>query len=175
MMPRLYLGLTLLILFLLEGTVLQFLSPQGMGLSMMTVPRFALVGSVWVSLLLGRREGLFYGMALGLLHDILFGHLIGVYTLSMMVASYFAGLIVLLFHRSIAVLFTTITIVLFGHEWLVYSLFRLFSDSAIDVRWVLSQQIIPSVGINVLFAAFIYVPFSRLCERVRLRQEKVSE
>ncbi|MGE5705053.1 MAG: rod shape-determining protein MreD [Clostridia bacterium] len=175
MMPRFYLTAALIVLFLLEGTVVQILSPQNLDLTLMTVPRFALVGALMVSLILGRREGLFYGMAIGFLHDVLFGNLIGVYTLSMMVASYFAGLGVVLFHRSVVVTFTTITVVLFGHEWLVYSLFRVFSDTAINVQWVLTQQIIPSVVLNVLFAMLVYVPLSRLCEAVWARREKVAE
>jgi rod shape-determining protein MreD len=174
-MPRFYLSATLLILFLAEGTVSQVFSPQSFGQTMVIVPRFALVGAILVSFFLGRREGLIYGMALGFLHDVLFGDLIGVYTLSMMVASYFSGLIVMLFHRSIAVCFTTITIILFGHEWLVYSLFRLFSVSAIDVQWVLTKQIIPNVLANVLFAVLIYLPLSKLCDKVRARREKASE
>ncbi|MET3290411.1 UNVERIFIED_CONTAM: rod shape-determining protein MreD [Brevibacillus sp. OAP136] len=174
-MPRFYLSATLLLLFLLEGTVFQVFTPQRFLETMTLVPRFALVGAILVSFFLGRREGLFYGMALGFLHDVLFGNLIGVYTLSMMVASYFAGLIVKLFHRSPAVFLTTISIVLFGHEWLVYSLFRLFSIAVVDVQWVLTKQIIPNVIANVIFAIIVYWPMAKLCDKVRARREKTSE
>lgn len=174
-MPRFYLSAALLLLFLLEGTVFQVFTPKSFLETMTLVPRFALVGPILVSFFLGRREGLFYGMALGFLHDVLFGNLIGVYTLSMMVASYFAGLIVKLFHRSAAVFISTISIVLFGHEWLVYSLFRLFSPSVVDVQWVLTKQIIPNVIANVIFAIIVYWPLARLCDKVRARREKTSE
>lgn len=174
-MPRFYLSATLVLLFLLEGTVFQVFSLQGYVGTLTLVPRFALVGAIMVSFFLGRREGLFYGMALGFLHDVLFGNMIGVYTLSMMVASYFSGLIVMLFHRSGAVFLTTISIILFGHEWLIYSLFRLFSISVVDVQWVLTKQIIPNVFANVIFAVLAYLPLAKLCDKVRARREITSE
>ncbi|MFY0543450.1 rod shape-determining protein MreD [Brevibacillus sp. H7] len=170
-MPRFVLTATLLLLFLLEGTVLQVLSPASWGLSWLTVPRFVLVGAILVAMLLGRREGLYYGMAFGFLQDVLYGQAIGVYALSMMVASYFAGLIVLLFQRSVGMLFVTTTLILFGHEWLLYSLFRLFSSAYLDVQWILKNQILPTVGVNVLFACLIYLPMVRLCEAVQNKRE----
>ncbi len=170
-MPRFVLSATLLLLFLLEGTVLQVLSPAAWGLSWLTVPRFALVGTILVAMLLGRREGLYYGLALGFLQDVLYGQAIGIYMLSMMVASYFAGLIVLLFQRSVGMMFVTVTIILFGHEWLLYSLFRLFSSTYLDVQWILSKQILPSVAVNALFAFLIYVPIVRICEAVQSKRE----
>jgi len=174
-MSRAILSLTLLLLFLLEGTVMQLIAPGAWGLPWMAVPRFALVGAIITALFLGRREGLYYGAAIGLLQDVLYGQVIGVYTLSMTVACYFAGLIVLLFQRSVAVVFVTATLVLFGHEWLLYSLFRLFSTSQVDVQWILSKQILPGVGFNLVFAILIYYPLARLCQAVEISKQKQGE
>ncbi|MFM1652355.1 rod shape-determining protein MreD [Brevibacillus sp. B_LB10_24] len=171
-MPRFVLTLTILILFLLEGTVLQLISPTAWGLSVVTVPRFALVSIIMVALFLGRREGLLYGMCFGFLQDVLYGQVIGVYTLSMMVAGYFAGLVLLLFHRSFAVVVATAAVILFGHEWLLYSLFRLFSGTAVDVQWMLTERILPSVGLNLVFALLIYVPMAKTCEAVLARKDR---
>ncbi len=174
-MPRVFLTATILVLFLLEGTVLQHLSPQVWGLSWITVPRFALVGAIMVSFHRGRREGLYYGLVFGFLQDVLFGNVIGVYTLSMMVASYFAGLIVKLFHRSLVVAFMTICVVLFAHEWLLYLLFRLFAVNPVDVQWILSKQILPSVGLNVLFAILVYYPLTKMCEALKPNRHTAGE
>jgi rod shape-determining protein MreD len=106
---------------------------------------------------------------------VLYGQVIGVYILSMMVASYFAGLIVMLFQRSIALVFSTVCLILFGHEWLLYSLFRLFSPSPVDVQWILTKQILPSVGVNALFAVLIYLPITHLCKAVQTNREKPLE
>jgi rod shape-determining protein MreD len=170
-MPRFILTGTLLLLFILEGTVLQVLTPASWGLSWLAVPRFALVGAILVAMFLGRREGLYYGMAIGFLQDVLYGQAIGVYTLSMMVASYFAGLIVLLFQRSVGMVFVTVSVILFGHEWLLYSLYRLFSSAYLDVQWMLTKQILPTVGLNVLFALLVYIPMTRLCDAVQSKSD----
>lgn len=170
-MPRFLLTMLVLVLFILEGTVFQFISPEKWGLSWTTVPRFALVCTVLISMFLGRREGLYYGFAFGLLQDVLYGQVIGIYTMSMMVASYFAGLIVLLFQRGFGMVCVTSFLILFGHEWLLYSLFRLFSTAPIDVQWILSRQILPTVILNVAFSMVIYLPVKRLCKAVQAKRE----
>lgn len=170
-MSRFLLTLTLLLLFLLEGTVIQFVSPSAWGLSWLTVPRFALVGTLLISMFLGRREGLYYGLAIGLLHDLLFGQVVGLYMMTMMVASYFAGLIVILFQRGFAMVLVTCSLILFGHEWLLYSVHRLFSTAPVDVRWMLHWQILPTVGLNLLFALLVYAPLKNLCQSVNEKRD----
>jgi rod shape-determining protein MreD len=174
-MPRLLLTISILFLFLIESTVIVFFSPTAWGMSMTTVPRFALVGTILCSLFIGRREGLFYGMVIGFLHDIVMGQIIGVYTLTMMVAGYFAGLVSLLFHRSFAVVFCTVLLVIFGHEWLLYSFYRLFYTSPVDVQWFLNQRILPTVICNLIFALLVYLPFVKMCEKIKEKRERQHE
>ncbi|WP_419878873.1 rod shape-determining protein MreD [Brevibacillus centrosporus] len=169
-MQRFVLTLTVLVLFLLEGTVVQVIATATWGLSWMTVPRFALVCCILISMFMGRREGLYYGLAFGFLQDVLFGQVIGIYTMSMMVASYFAGLIVLLFQRGFGMVFVTSALILFGHEWLLYSLFRLFSAAPYDVQWMLNRQILPSVILNLVVTLLIYVPIMRMCNKIQAKK-----
>ncbi|KMZ41794.1 MULTISPECIES: rod shape-determining protein MreD [Bacillales] len=170
-MARFLLTLGVVIVFVLEGTVMQVFSPDAWGLSWMTVPRFALVCCIFISMYLGRREGLYYGIAFGFLQDVLFGQLIGIYTMSMMVASYFAGMIVLLFQRGFGMVFITSFLILFGHEWLLYSLFRLFSAAPFDVRWILTHQILPSVLFNLAFGLLVYFPIKNVCNKILAKKE----
>lgn len=170
-MARFLLTLGVVVLFVLEGTVMQVLSPDLWGLSWMTVPRFALVCCILISMYLGRREGLYYGFAFGFLQDVLFGQVIGIYTMSMMVASYFAGLIVLLFQRGIGMVFVTSFLILFGHEWLLYSVYRLFSVAPYDVQWILTHQILPTVLMNLVFGLIVYIPIKKGCNKVLAKKE----
>ncbi|CAJ1003414.1 MULTISPECIES: rod shape-determining protein MreD [Bacillales] len=170
-MPRFLLAATLLLLFVLEGTLVQVFLPDKWGLSLMTVPRFALVGTILVSMFLGRREGLYYGLALGFLQDVLYGQVIGLYMITMMVASYFAGLIVLLFQRGFGMVFVTCSLILFAHEWLLYSLHLLLTKAPVDVQWMLNWQILPTVVLNMLSALVIYSPIKRLCESVMFKRD----
>lgn len=175
MVARIKFTLLLLVFFFLESTVAQFFTPDVWGMSYETIPRFALVGTIYASLFIGRREGLFYGMAFGLLQDVLYGNVIGVYTLSMMVAGYMAGLVLMIFHRSAAVVFSTLTLVLFGHEWLTYTLFRLFYTNPVNVQWTLTNEIIPTLVANMIFAILVYKPVRNLCDQVLQNKERSHE
>lgn len=170
-MARFLLTITVLLLFVLEGTVVQVISPSAGGLSWMTVPRFALVCTILISMFLGRREGLYYGLVFGFLQDILYGQVIGIYTFSMMLASYFSGLIVLLFQRGFSMVMITSVLILFGHEWLLYSMYRVFSLAPHDVQWILNQQILPTVILNGLMTLAMYIPIKRLCKRIESKRE----
>lgn len=174
-MARFLLTVTVVVLFVLEGTVMPVFSPETWGLSWTTVPRFALVCCIFISAFLGRREGLYYGLAFGFLQDVLFGQVIGIYMMSMMVASYFAGMIVLLFQRGFGMMLVTTILILFGHEWLLYSLFRLFSAAPYDVQWILTRQILPSVIFNFAFALIMYVPIMRMCNKIMAKRDLLME
>lgn len=174
-MPRFLLTAMVVVVFVLEGTVMQVISPETWGLSWTTVPRFALVCCIFISTFLGRREGLYYGLAFGFLQDVLFGQVIGIYMMSMMVASYFAGMIVLLFQRGFGMMLVTTIVILFGHEWLLYSLFRLFSVAPYDVQWILTRQILPSVVFNLAFALIMYVPIRNMCNKILAKREMHME
>lgn len=164
-MPRHMLNLTLFVLFLLEGTVVQQWLTFG-GANDQLFPRLTLVAICLISFFLGRREGWAYGLVFGLLHDVIYNQIIGVYTLAFMIAGYFSGLVTLLFHRSIVLVLVTTSLVLFGHEWLLYSLFRLFSTGITDVQWMLTQQILPSVAFNAGLTMLFYLPLLKLCNAV---------
>jgi rod shape-determining protein MreD len=170
-MARFLLTMTVLLLFVLEGTVVQVISPSTGGLSWMTVPRFALVSTILISMFLGRREGLYYGMVFGLLQDVLYGQVIGIYTVSMMVASYFSGLIVLLFHRGFGMVLITSALILFGHEWLLYSMYRVFALAPHDVQWILNRQILPTVVLNTLCSVALYIPIKRMCKAIESKRD----
>lgn len=173
-MTRVWLTAAVLFLFILEGTVVQVISPTTWGLSWLAVPRFALVAIVLIAMLLGRREGLYYGLVFGFLQDVLFGDVIGIYMVTMAMAAYFSGLIVLLFQRGFGMVFVTSLLVLFGHEWLLYSLFRLFTAAPEDVRWIVIQQILPTVALNAVVVILAYVPFRNMCKKIEAKREVPS-
>lgn len=170
-MARLLMTAMVLLLFVLEGTVVQVISPSTGGLSWMTVPRFALVCTILISMFLGRREGLYYGLAFGFLQDVLYGQVIGIYSVSMMLTSYFSGMIVLLFQRGFGMVIITSILIIFGHEWLLYSMYRMFSLAPHDVQWILSSQILPTVVLNGLFTLVIYMPIRRLCKLIESKKD----
>lgn len=173
-MARVWLTAAVLLLFILEGTVVQVMMPTAGETSWMAVPRFALVSTILIAMFLGRREGLYYGLAFGFLQDVLYGDVIGIYMMSMTLAGYFSGLIVLLFQRGFGMVLVTCLLVLFGHEWLLYSLFRLFSMAPQDVQWIVTRQMLPTVILNGVFTLVIYFPLKQLFKSIEAKRNVPS-
>ena len=90
----------LFIFFLIEGTIFQVFVPDAWGYSFTIVPRFVLVGIVFIGLYLGKNTGLLFGLIFGILYDIIYTNMIGVYTLSMGMVGFIAGLASGYFHQT---------------------------------------------------------------------------
>lgn len=126
-MNILWLIATMFGLFLLEGTAVQLFEPKAWGMDQYSItPRFVLVAVIFIALYLGRRRGLWFGFAFGLMQDILYSDVIGVYAFSMAFTGYFSGLAFLLFHPNLILLLVTIMGCTILHELIVYGFFHLF-------------------------------------------------
>lgn len=167
-----WLLLPLFFLFLIEGTVVPLYEPNAWGIDLYLIPRFVLVTVIFIALYMGRKYGLWLGFLFGLLQDILFSDVIGVYTFTMSFIGYFSGLAFLYFHPSLVLLMLTIMACVFLHEGLVYGFFSLFEVADKPLQTALIFDFLPTTLLNVLFALLIYVPLIRLLEYVREGMER---
>ncbi|GIP39199.1 rod shape-determining protein MreD [Paenibacillus sp. J31TS4] len=162
-MQRNGLALTAFVLFLLEGTLAKWIIPASWQTDVVVAPHLVLVFILYISIFIGRRQGLFYGLGFGLLHDIVYyGPMIGPYTLTMAASAYLTGLIA---SRSRGQILTTLFFVVVGNlvfEWMIYGIYRVYQVTHTDVEWVFSRLILPSVLFNLLFSLAVYIPVRRL-------------
>lgn len=172
MKAHIWLVLTLFMLSLFEGTVLQVFAPDAFGVSIFMIPRFALIGVIYIALYLGRKRGLWYGLGFGLLQDLLYSDVVGVYAFGMAVTGYFAGLAFKLFHQSLLLILLTIVISLLFHDLTVYGFYFLFGITGDPLHWMLFTQMIPTLFLNVMFALLIYLPMKRLLQGMELEREE---
>ncbi|MBD2844615.1 rod shape-determining protein MreD [Paenibacillus sp. IB182496] len=157
--------LIMFMLFILEGTLAQWLIP--LEWSGRIVPRFTFVFVLYAALYAGRHRALLLGILFGMLQDVVFyGHLIGVHAFTMGLCGYVTGL--LLEHRRAPMLasLSVIGIVYLLLESLIYLIYRVFRLTADPYDWVLMQTIMPSFFVNLVFALAVYIPARRWFERI---------
>ncbi|KXG43059.1 rod shape-determining protein MreD [Tepidibacillus infernus] len=157
----------LFLLFLFEGTIFQFLTADRYGSSYGIVPRFVLATIIFISIFKGKTYGLYVGLFFGFLQDIVYGNVIGVYTIGMAAIGYFSGWLIQYFHPSLSiyVLFQLFSQLLF--ELYLYGMLRLFHLIDISIEWSMLHLMIPSVVVNVAFAILVYKPYFRLIQEKR--------
>lgn len=172
MISYLWLALLLFALMLSEGTVLQFISPDAWGGDLQMIPHFVLVGIIYIALYLGRRTGLWFGLAFGLLQDILYSDVIGVYAFGMALVGYFSGLAFKLFHQSLLLVLLTMLFSVLIYDLVVYGFFTMFGLAQTGFHWTVMNQLIPTLFLNALFAVLVYIPMGRFLSGISLEQSE---
>lgn len=167
-MQRYVISIFLFVLFLLEGTILEWIIPPVWQSKVLVAPHLVLVGVLLVALYKNRYQALAYGLAFGFLQDfIYYGHALGVYSFSMGLVGYVAGLTFRLPYQG---LFTSLVVVMLGsfaYDTTVYGIYRFFLGVIrLDFQWTFLHQMLPSMLFNALIALLMYVPARKWLEKV---------
>ena len=157
-MTRFLFILTLFILFVIEGTVVQVFSPDRWGIHILMIPRFVVVLLIFAALFLGRFQGLIMGLFFGLMYDIVYGSVIGIYAFSMGLVGYFSGLTFRVFQQNLFLILLTVMISLVFHEGIVYGLLYLIRFIEMDIQYFTMHRLIPILILNMIFALLVSYP-----------------
>lgn len=165
---RKWLWLILLSLFILEGTLFQWMIPSVWQSRIYVAPHFILVIVIYIGLYLNRHTALIYGLVFGLLQDfIYYSPMLGPISFAMGLTGYLAGLMHRRLHSNIIVSMMVMAAGNLFFDSIIYGLYRLFQINHLDLQWVFFHQMLPSMLINLLFALIVYVPVRKLFESMQ--------
>lgn len=165
---RKWLWLILLGLFILEGTLLQWIIPEVWQSKVYVAPHFILVIVLYIGLYVDRHTALVYGLVFGLLQDFMYySPMLGPISFAMGLTGYLAGLTHRRLFSNIAVSMLVIGLGNLFFEWILYGLYRVFQVTHLDLQWAFFHQMLPSMLINLLFALIVYVPVRKLFESMQ--------
>jgi rod shape-determining protein MreD len=155
----------LFLFFLMESSLLPWLIPTEWRSELLVYPKLVLAGIIFISLFKNRRVGLVYGLAFGLLQDVIFyGHMIGVNSFTYGLSAYMAGLWIRPNQIGIFAVFILQLSALLLYETSTYALYRLFSIYDADFAWVFINGMLPSMLISLFLALALYIPTRRWLE-----------
>ncbi|PYI52249.1 rod shape-determining protein MreD [Paenibacillus flagellatus] len=159
-MRRYGITIVLFVLFLLEGTILEWIIPPVWQSTVLVVPHVVFVGVLLVGLFKNRYQALGYGLAFGMLQDfIYYGHALGVHSFSMGLVGYVAGLAFRAASRGVVISLIAAALGSFAYDSLVYGIYRFFLGVVrLDYQWTFLHQILPSMLFNALIALLLYMP-----------------
>ncbi|SFJ10501.1 rod shape-determining protein MreD [Paenibacillus sp. UNC496MF] len=153
----------MLLLFLTEGTLFYWLVPDDMVGRI--VPHFTLAFVLFAALYRGRHSALLLGLAFGLLQDLAFyGRILGVHSFAMGLVGYMTGLLMERKRSTLLMALSMIGLSTLVYDTVVYFVYKVFRLTDQTYEWALSQHIIPSLFLQLLFALALYVPARRWFE-----------
>ncbi|WP_082820731.1 rod shape-determining protein MreD [Fictibacillus phosphorivorans] len=167
MMKKILLPFLIYLAFISESSLVQAFLPHENSMDWQLIPRFSMVMILFVAIYLNTTYGLLYGLAFGLLTDLLYTDIIGVYLFSMAATAYITSVFSrYLFGNLIVTLLLSIVGVSIL-EFFVYGLNSLIgiSNQMIDV--FLYKRLLPTLILNGLFAILIYYPFVKQLNQIK--------
>lgn len=161
--------LIVIVLFFMEP-VFSLFSPITFGDQLYTlVPRFVVACLIFIAVYDSRKQAMIYGIIFGLLYDMFYIDIIGLYAFLYPLICFIAAGIVRYIHRHIVTV-TVMTLLLIAFlELLSYGFASLISITSIDFDEFMNGRLFPTVIANALFVTMFGWFFMKIIERKNLR------
>ncbi|MFZ4450552.1 rod shape-determining protein MreD [Salibacterium aidingense] len=166
-MIRFALPFVIFLLFLMEGTWFQIFVPPSPERDIVLVPRLVLVAVVLTSIYRGAGSGVLIGAGFGLLYDIVYTDLIGIYMFSMGFTAYLSSFTYMAVRTSYWWQFLIIIGAIFILEWLTYGLHYVIGYTDMLFEEFFMLRLLPSWVLNGTVALLLLYPFQRFFQRLR--------
>lgn len=98
-MIRYLLFLVLFIFFIFEGTVFQIIAPDMFGTPYTFVPRWVFAIIIFAGIYRGRATGTMYAVIFGVIYDVVFMSILGIYAFGMGLIAYLLSISIPFFQR----------------------------------------------------------------------------
>lgn len=152
------------ILFFLETKFSLFSPIDFHGNLTYLVPRFLIIYLIFLSIYYDRRKAMWYGLVFGLLYDIFYIDIIGLYTFLYPFICFIAGSTVKYIHQHLVVT-TTLSLVLVAVlEILLHQFFVLIQFTDLSFAEFLNYRLVPTMIANSIFLIMLGWTFKYLLE-----------
>lgn len=162
-------GVIIIMIIVLQTTLFQYLNINNVS------PNLFIITIVSLSALQGRKEGLIFALAFGLVQDILFGNIVGFYVLIYMLIAALAGYLYQNYYTENIV----IPLVAMGIGDLIYNVliffFTFLLRGKINIGYYIFNIIFPEITYTVFIAVLlyrVYMIYSRLIHEYEKEKRK---
>ncbi|MBD8026829.1 rod shape-determining protein MreD [Ureibacillus sp. Re31] len=171
-MVRFLIPFVAVVLFLLEPEFALFSPIDWGGETVYFVPRFVILYLIFISIYYSRKRACLYGLIFGLLYDVFYIDIIGLYSFLYPVVCFIAGSSVKFIHQHLSVTTILSLILVAIMEVVLYYFFYFIQFTTIPVGEFLSNRLLPTIIANLLFLimlgwAFKYLINARVLQRAQ--------
>ena len=151
--------------FILESLVVELFSTSLFNSNWIVVPRFLMVVIFFLTIYVGKRQGIIYGFFFGLLFDIVYTEVMGVYLFMFPLVAYVVSQIMRILQSNfiVVILVTGIGIALL--ELGVYEMNYLIKMTNMDFTTFTKLRLTPTVVFNLIFSIIAIYPMKNQFEK----------
>jgi rod shape-determining protein MreD len=150
-----------LLCFIFESVFVQVLPSELFELEKIIVPRFVMVIVVIITIFTKPSTGMTYGFVLGLLYDLMYTNLIGVYMFAFTLLAYLVSLIMRIIHINTLTVTVVSLFTIALLDFFVYGVQLLIGVTAINMQDFLFIRLLPTLLFNLAFVILFYVPLKK--------------
>jgi len=159
------LPLLFLCLFILESLFVQYVPSDLFGHNKIIAPHFLFTALLFLTIFVGRKPGIIYAAIFGLLFDIVYIEIIGIYLFLFPFVAYLASKILNILQNNFLV---AMVITIVGNALLeigAYEMDHLIHVTDIDFLTYLNLRFYPTLILNAIFVMIAGYPLKRLFEK----------
>ncbi|MFC4320947.1 rod shape-determining protein MreD [Litchfieldia salsa] len=166
MMKRLILPIILLFLFILESIFVDVLPASFIMEDHLLVPHFLFVTIVFISIRGNRNEGMLLGAIYGLMFDIVYTGILGLYLFSFPLIAYVISKLagILQNHIVIISILSIVSVVIL--EFFVFGVNSLIGYTTITMNTFIERRLISTAILNGIFVILLSYPLAKLIDKL---------
>ncbi|RKQ20174.1 rod shape-determining protein MreD [Ureibacillus endophyticus] len=171
-MIRFLIPFVAVVLFLLEPEFALFSPIQWGDDILYLVPRFLILYLIFISIYYSRKRACLYGLFFGLLYDVFYIDIIGLYSFLYPLVCFVAGSAIKFIHQHLSVTTILSLFLVAIMELVLYYFFSFINLTTIPLTSFLSNRLLPTIIANLLFLsmlgwAFKYLINARVIQHAR--------
>lgn len=164
-MKRLLLPFVFLTFFILESIFVELLPAELFRSTRILVPHFLIVAILFLTVYASRNLGIIYAFVFGLLFDIVYTEIIGIYLFMFPLVAYIISKIMKVFHSNIIIVTIVSMVGVALLELGVYELNFLIKLTDMDFSTFINLRLFPTIILNIAFAIIFAYPLKRQFEK----------
>ena len=172
MLVRFLIPTVAVLLFLLESQFAMFSPIEIKGATIILVPRFLILYLIFLAIYYNRKKAMVYGLIFGLLFDVFYINIIGLYTFLYPAICFLAAWSVKRIHPHLAVSSLIAIALMSLLEFAIYEFFYVIQFTSMTLQPFLYNRLVPTILANSLFLmmlgwAFKYLISARVLQRAQ--------
>lgn len=170
-MRKLIIPLLALIIFIGESVLANVFSGYLYGGTSFLIPRMTVIFIAFLIIYGSRKTALMYAFILGLLYDVAYTEILGVYTFAFPVAAYLISKIMKILQSNLLISGLVTLLFIAVIETAVYQLNILLGFTSVDYRDFSMLRLVPTLLLNLVFIVITAYPLRRTIESLRVESE----
>jgi rod shape-determining protein MreD len=159
------LPLLFLFLFIFESLFVEFLPEKIFGFERILVPHFLFTALLFLTIYVGKKQGIIYAAIFGLLFDIVYVEIIGIYFFLYPFISYLVYKLMQVIQANIIIAFLVSLVGIALLEIGVYEMNYLIHVTNLDFISFINLRFYPTLLLNAAFIIIVAYPLKRFFEK----------